>query len=92
MIDSASGEVQFNNVSFSYVKDKKLIENFNFKCKKQSKIAIVGPTGSGKTTLVNLLMRFYDCDSGTILLDGENIKDISLASYRHQFGMVLQST
>jgi ATP-binding cassette subfamily B multidrug efflux pump len=90
--EGLEGDVVFENVSFSYSKDKKLIENLNLDFKSGSKIAIVGPTGAGKTTLVNLLMRFYDIDGGAIYIDGHNIYDISRRSLRDVFGMVLQDT
>lgn len=86
------GEVVFNDVSFSYTQDKKLIENFNLKVIPGKKIAIVGPTGCGKTTLINLLMRFYDVDSGSIVVDGVNINDMPREALRGSFGMVLQET
>ena len=86
------GEVEFNSVYFSYVSDKKLIENFNFKAKKGQRIAIVGPTGCGKTTLINLLMRFYDVNEGKICVDGNNINEITRKSLRSNYGMVLQDT
>ncbi len=86
------GTVEFRNVCFSYTPDKKLIENFNLKVSSGERVAIVGPTGCGKTTLINLLMRFYDVNSGEILLDGININDISRHTLRNSFGMVLQDT
>ena len=86
------GEVVFNDVSFSYTQDKKLIENFNLKVISGQKIAIVGPTGCGKTTLINLLMRFYDVDGGSIVVDGVNINDMPREALRGSFGMVLQET
>ena len=86
------GEVVFNDVSFSYTQDKKLIENFNLKVIPGQKIAIVGHTGCGKTTLINLLMRFYDVDSGSIVVDGVNINDMPREALRGSFGMVLQET
>lgn len=86
------GEVVFNDVSFSYTQEKKLIENFNLKVIPGKKIAIVGPTGCGKTTLINLLMRFYDVDSGSIVVDGVNINDMPREALRGSFGMVLQET
>ena len=84
--------IDFKDISFSYVPDKKLIENFSLKVNKGKRIAIVGPTGCGKTTLINLLMRFYDVKSGQILMDDENIKDYTRKAYRENFGMVLQET
>ena len=86
------GDVVFNDVSFSYTQDKKLIENFNLKVIPGQKIAIVGPTGCGKTTLINLLMRFYDVDGGSIVVDGVNINDMPREALRGSFGMVLQET
>ncbi len=86
------GDIEFKNVCFSYTPDKKLIENFNLKVSAGQRIAIVGPTGCGKTTLINLLMRFYDVNSGEILLDGQNINEISRHTLRDSFGMVLQDT
>ena len=86
------GNVEFKNVCFSYSKDKPLINNFNLSVSRGQRIAIVGPTGCGKTTLINLLMRFYDVDSGEILLDGVNINTISRHDLRRSFGMVLQDT
>ena len=77
---------------FSYTPDKKLIEDFNLKVKHGQRIAIVGPTGCGKTTLINLLMRFYDVNSGTISVDGHNINDVTRESLRRGYGMVLQET
>ena len=84
--------IDFKNVSFSYVPGQKLIENFSLKVNKGKRIAIVGPTGCGKTTLINLLMRFYDVNNGEILMDSENIKDYTRQAYRENFGMVLQET
>ena len=86
------GEVLFEQVSFSYQKDKSLIENFSLEVKPGEKIAIVGPTGSGKSTLINLLMRFYEVDKGNITIDGISIKDMSRQQLRQLFGMVLQET
>ncbi|MEG1887435.1 MAG: ABC transporter ATP-binding protein, partial [Oscillospiraceae bacterium] len=91
-IESTMGEIEFKNVCFSYRNDKPLIENFSLKVSHGQKVAIVGPTGSGKTTLVNLIMRFYDPQSGEILLDNINIKDISLSGLRKNIAMVLQET
>ncbi|MDE6000745.1 MAG: ABC transporter ATP-binding protein/permease, partial [Clostridia bacterium] len=92
VLENVSGEVEFGNVYFSYTADKKLIENLNIKAKAGQRIAIVGPTGCGKTTLINLLMRFYDTDSGTITVDGNEIKDVTRKSLRRNYGMVLQDT
>ena len=86
------GEVLFENVSFSYQKDQSLIENFSLEVKPGEKIAIVGPTGSGKSTLINLLMRFYEVDKGNITIDGISIKDMTRQQLRQLFGMVLQET
>lgn len=89
---TCEGNIEISNVSFSYNQNKKLIEDFNLKVKPGNKVAIVGPTGSGKTTLVNLLMRFYDVNSGTIKIDGTQINDLTKSDLRHLFGMVLQET
>ena len=86
------GEVLFEHVSFSYQKDQSLIENFSLEVKSGEKIAIVGPTGSGKSTLINLLMRFYEVDKGNITIDGISIKDMTRQQLRQLFGMVLQET
>lgn len=91
-IDRAEGEVRFNNVSFRYVPDQPLIENFSLSVKPGETVAIVGPTGAGKTTLVNLIMRFYEIDSGSITLDGKDIYSLTRDDLRRQFGMVLQDT
>lgn len=91
-IPVVKGKVEFKNVSFGYEKDKTIIHNFSFTALPGQKIAIVGPTGAGKTTLVNLLMRFYEVDSGEILVDGVNIHDMTRAYARNLFGMVLQDT
>ena len=89
---SVRGEVVFQDVCFSYTEDKPLIENLNLQVKPGEKVAIVGPTGGGKTTIVNLLMRFYDPVSGCILVDGRDITAMSRADVREMFGMVLQDT
>ncbi len=86
------GNIEFNNVYFSYTADKKLIENLNIKAKAGQRIAIVGPTGCGKTTLINLLMRFYDPTDGTITVDGKDIMQVTRKSLRLNYGMVLQET
>lgn len=91
-VDNISGAVEFKNVQFGYKKDQIIIHNFSAKVKPGQKIAIVGPTGAGKTTMVKLLMRFYDVNSGAILLDGHNIKDFNRRELRDAFGMVLQDT
>ena len=86
------GDVLIQNVSFSYVPERKLIENFNLHVKQGQRVAIVGPTGCGKTTLINLLMRFYDINSGDIVLDGVPIDEQSRHALRDSYGMVLQET
>ncbi len=86
------GHVDIENVDFSYIPEKPLIENFNFHAEPGMKIAIVGPTGCGKTTFINLLMRFYDVNRGSIKIDGQDINDVTRASLRQNFGMVLQET
>ena len=86
------GDIELDNVSFSYVKDRKLIEGLNLSVKKGQRIAIVGPTGCGKTTIINLLMRFYDVDSGSIRVENADIRDIKRHSLRKSYGMVLQET
>jgi ATP-binding cassette subfamily B protein len=86
------GNVSLNNVNFSYTQEKKLIENFNLNVRKGQKIAIVGPTGCGKTTVINLLMRFYDVDSGSIKVSDIDIRDLTRHSLRAGYGMVLQDT
>lgn len=86
------GTVEISDVSFSYVPERKLIEHFNLSVKPGERVAIVGPTGCGKTTLINLLMRFYDVDAGQIRVSGTDIRDISRNSLRRSYGMVLQDT
>ena len=88
----AKGEVEFNHVKFGYDSDKIIIKDFNAKIKPGQKVAIVGPTGAGKTTMVNLLMRFYEINSGDIKIDGVNIKDLSRENIHDLFTMVLQDT
>jgi len=87
-----NGAIDIQDVFFSYLPNQKLIENFNFSAKPGTTTAIVGPTGCGKTTFINLLMRFYDANQGIILIDGQNIYDVSRKSIRKNFGMVLQDT
>ena len=91
-LDHAKGNVTLEHVDFSYVKDQHLIEDFNLVVKPGERVAIVGPTGCGKTTLINLLMRFYDVESGSIKVDGEDIRHLTRKSLRTSYGMVLQET
>ena len=91
-IDKLKGNVEFKNVKFGYNPDNLIIKDFNAKIKEGQKIAIVGPTGAGKTTIVKLLMRFYDVQDGAILIDGYNVKDFKRGELRKNFGMVLQDT
>ncbi len=91
-LKSVDGKMQLTNVNFSYTENKKLIENFNLSVQPGQRVAIVGPTGCGKTTLINLLMRFYDVNSGTISVDDIEYSDITRKSVRQNFGMVLQDT
>ena len=91
-IEEVSGVVALNDVSFSYDSESKLIENFNLHVKQGQRVAIVGPTGCGKTTIINLLMRFYDVNSGEINVSGINIKEMTRNSLRKSYGMVLQET
>ena len=86
------GQVDLENVSFSYTPDRSLIENFSLQVKPGERVAIVGPTGCGKTTVINLLMRFYDVDSGCIRVEGRDIRQVTRKSLRESFGMVLQDT
>lgn len=92
VLENVRGNVKLENVSFSYVPEKKLIENFNLEVKPGQRVAIVGPTGCGKTTLINLLMRFYDVNSGRILVEGKDIREMTRGSLRTSYGMVLQET
>ena len=92
VLDGVEGNVRLDNVSFSYDKTKSLIEGLNLEVKPGMRVAIVGPTGSGKTTLINLLMRFYDVDGGEISVEGKDIRDITRKSLRESYGMVLQDT
>lgn len=92
LLDNTKGQIVFENVSFGYTKDKLLMKNVNFTAKSEQMIAIVGPTGAGKTTLINLLMRFYDVNGGRILFDGVDISKVTRKELRANFGMVLQDT
>ncbi|MBR3772640.1 MAG: ABC transporter ATP-binding protein [Clostridium sp.] len=91
-VENLSGDVEFHNVSFGYKPDQIIIKDFNADVKKGQKIAIVGPTGAGKTTMVKLLMRFYDVNSGSICVDGQDIRNFNRSELRQMFGMVLQDT
>ncbi|MBR6725101.1 MAG: ABC transporter ATP-binding protein [Erysipelotrichaceae bacterium] len=91
-LKDVEGKITIDHVCFSYDKDKKLIEDFCFEAKPGETIAIVGPTGCGKTTFINLLLRFYDADQGTIYIDDQDIKEVSRSSLRDKYGMVLQET
>ena len=91
-IEHVKGEVEFHNVSFSYLKDRPTIRDFSVKVEPGMKVAIVGPTGAGKTTIINLLMRFYDPDSGYITVDGVPTREMKRSDVRKLFGMVLQDT
>ncbi len=91
-LEDADGTVELSHVCFSYVPDQKLIQDFNLAVKPGQRIAIVGPTGCGKTTIINLLMRFYDVDSGQILVSGHDIRGLTRKSLRLSYGMVLQET
>ena len=92
MLENAAGAVAFSHVRFAYSPDRPLISDFNLKVEPGTTVAIVGPTGAGKTTLVNLLMRFYEVDGGTIEVDGRGIVTFTRDSLRRSFGMVLQET
>ena len=92
VLEDAQGNVDLKDVYFQYVPEKKLIQNFNLQVKPGQRVAIVGPTGCGKTTVINLLMRFYDVNSGSIKVDGTDIRDITRGSLRTNYGMVLQET
>ena len=91
-VEGLKGNVEFKNVHFGYNEDRIIINDFSAKVKDGQKIAIVGPTGAGKTTMIKLLMRFYDVNSGEILIDGHNLKDFNRSELRQMFGMVLQDT
>ena len=90
--ETVEGRIKFENVAFSYVEDKKLIQDFNLDVKPGQRVAIVGPTGCGKTTVINLIMRFYDVNSGSISVDGTDIRNMTRESLRNNIGMVLQET
>ena len=90
--ETVEGRIKFENVAFSYVEDKKLIQDFNLDVKPGQRVAIVGPTGWGKTTVINLIMRFYDVNSGSISVDGTDIRNMTRESLRNNIGMVLQET
>ena len=92
LLDNTKGQIVFENVSFGYSKDKLLMKNVNFTAKAEQMVAIVGPTGAGKTTLINLLMRFYDVNGGRILFDDVDISKVTRKELRANFGMVLQDT
>ena len=92
VLEQARGNVKLQDVCFGYVPEKQLIQNFNLEVKPGQRVAIVGPTGCGKTTVINLLMRFYDVDSGSITVDGTDIRNMTRGSLRTNYGMVLQET
>jgi len=92
LLDNVDGVVTLENVNFSYVSDRPLIKNFSLQTKPGQRVAIVGPTGCGKTTIINLLMRFYDVDSGCIKVSGKDIRDVTRHDLRDSYGMVLQDT
>jgi ATP-binding cassette subfamily B protein len=91
-IDALKGDVKFSNVHFSYETGKPILKDISFETKVGEKIALVGPTGSGKTTIINLLMRFYEIDSGEIEIDGISIRDYQISKLREKIGVVLQDT
>ena len=92
MLCDVKGSVELKQVCFSYTPEKRLIEDFNLSVQPGQRVAIVGPTGCGKTTIINLLMRFYDVDSGAIKVEGADIRDVTRESLRTSYGMVLQDT
>lgn len=92
VLNNVKGNVELEHVDFSYVEDKPLIQDFNLKVEPGQRIAIVGPTGCGKTTLINLLMRFYDVNAGAVKVEGDDIRDVTRESLRSSYGMVLQET
>lgn len=92
VLDHAKGNIEIANINFSYTKDKELIKNLSLNISQGMRVAIVGPTGCGKTTLINLLMKFYNVNAGTIRIDGIDYNDINVKSLRQNFGMVLQDT
>lgn len=92
VVNEGEGHIQLEHVAFSYDKEKELIKDFNLDVKPGERVAIVGPTGCGKTTMINLLMRFYDVDSGSIKVEGKDIRDVTRKSLRSNYGMVLQET
>ena len=92
VVNEGEGHIRLEHVAFSYDKEKELIKDFNLDVKPGERVAIVGPTGCGKTTMINLLMRFYDVDSGSINVEGKDIRDITRKSLRSNYGMVLQET
>ena len=92
MLSDAKGNVTAEHVYFSYTPEQQLIQDFNLQVQPGQNIAIVGPTGCGKTTIINLLMRFYDVNSGSIKIDGHDVRDFNRSELREMFGMVLQDT
>ena len=92
VVNEGEGHIRLEHVAFSYAKEKELIKDFNLDVKPGERVAIVGPTGCGKTTMINLLMRFYDVDSGSIKVEGKDIRDVTRKSLRSNYGMVLQET